>query len=152
MLQFSLVNAKMINEVIRIHRPVHQVMKKHLERCLPEEGCGLLCGKGNDVNRVIALENIKHSVSEFFCDPIALIDAFEVMERSKLELIGIFHSHPDGLEWPSRQDIEKDRTSGNSFLKRDGRCKKKKDFLYQIWQPLYYCLHYIYNTGSTGGK
>ena len=92
--------------VLHISKSVFFDMKEHLERCLPEEGCGLICGQENRAYKVFKLENIKHSSTEFMCDPIELINTFEVIDNNIIDLLGVYHSHPNGLEVPSKQDLD----------------------------------------------
>ena len=85
---------------------VHSEMLGHLKKCLPEEGCGLVCGDGKIISKIMIVENILHSPTRFICDPEGLIRSFEIIERNNLELMGIFHSHLNGLETPSCLDVK----------------------------------------------
>ena len=80
-------------------------MKKHVQNCLPEEGCGILTGLNGDVKTVLPLTNRAHSAVRFFAEPVELIQAFYWIEDQNLDIIGIFHSHPNGPETPSETDI-----------------------------------------------
>ena len=74
---------------------------------LPEEGCGLLLGKGGTVEKVIAVENDLHSPVTFRMNPQAQLDALILAEDLGLEITGIFHSHPCGPNHPSQTDISR---------------------------------------------
>lgn len=74
---------------------------------LPEEGCGLLLGRGDTVEKVIAVENELHSPVTFRMNPQAQLDALILAEDLGLEITGIFHSHPGGPEHPSQTDISR---------------------------------------------
>src|SRR5512143_3010555 len=80
-------------------------MRLHLDACLPLEGCGLLAGRGETVERVLPIANQARSEVRFRMDPREQLDAFEWMEANGLELTGIFHSHPSGPDHPSATDI-----------------------------------------------
>ena len=105
----------MPDEILFINKKVYVAMLDHVVRCLPEEGCGLIAGNENKACRIFELENAKHSATEFMCEPIGMIKAFEVIEQSSMELIGIYHSHPNGLEQPSKKDL-KDHSYGGVYL------------------------------------
>lgn len=78
-----------------------EVMKK-----LPEEACGLLAGKDNQVFEVIPIENIKHSPFRYRMNPQDQLAAFQYIEKQEWDLLAIYHSHPDGPGYPSDTDIQ----------------------------------------------
>ncbi len=84
------------------------ILKKHAKKNEPNESCAILFGR---------MENGKFSISEVFltknADPSPvnfsisneeLIKAYEESEKKKLEVIAIFHSHPDSAAYPSSTD------------------------------------------------
>jgi proteasome lid subunit RPN8/RPN11 len=72
----------------------------------PEESCGLLAGFDNKVIIEMLITNQLHSPIKFFMDPMELFKALEKIDALKLELLGIFHSHPKGPPRPSETDIK----------------------------------------------
>lgn len=84
-------------------------MQRAVEAAVPEEACGLLAGSfsGNhaEVRRTILVTNILHSPFRFRMSGEEQVAAFNSMELDNLELVGIFHSHPDGPPEPSATDI-----------------------------------------------
>jgi len=80
-------------------------MQRHVEDCLPEEGCGILGGFADRVEWVIPITNMLHSSTRFQMDPREQIDAFFKIEDAGGKLIGIYHSHPNGPEFPSESDV-----------------------------------------------
>ena len=81
-------------------------MLQHVERCFPEEGCGLLAGRDGSILRVHIIENCLHSPFRFRMEPKAQLEAFQQIEAEGLVLLAIFHSHPHGPEGPSLADLE----------------------------------------------
>jgi proteasome lid subunit RPN8/RPN11 len=77
----------------------------HLENCLPEEACGLVGGLGDQARLILPVENELHSPVRFFMRPIDQFKAMQRIEDSGLELVGIFHSHPNGPARPSQTDL-----------------------------------------------
>jgi proteasome lid subunit RPN8/RPN11 len=82
-----------------------QTMLDHVRGCYPEEGCGLLAGRGGRATAVYPVENILHSPVLFEMEPLAQIRAMLALEEAGDELLAIFHSHPAGPARPSPTDI-----------------------------------------------
>jgi proteasome lid subunit RPN8/RPN11 len=80
-------------------------MIAHASQQAPLEACGLLAGRGSKVEQALEATNQARSASRFVMDPIEQLKAFEWMESSGLDLIGIYHSHPAGPETVSPTDI-----------------------------------------------
>jgi len=72
----------------------------------PLEACGLLAGKGSQVEVIFEVTNQAQSPVRYVMDPIEQLHAFEEIESRGLELLAIFHSHPAGPETVSPTDIE----------------------------------------------
>lgn len=81
-------------------------MMETVKRLDPIEACGLLCGKNHTVSSLISVTNTLQSTTRYKMDPQEQLDAFNFMEEHGLELLGIFHSHPNGPETPSPSDID----------------------------------------------
>lgn len=73
-------------------------MCAHVESCRPLEACGLLAGTGEVVAKVLLMMNQARSRTIFRMDPVEQIRAFRWLEVNGLDLVGIYHSHPAGLE------------------------------------------------------
>ncbi len=82
-----------------------QKMIAHVDSLSPLEACGLLAGQDSKVEAVLAVTNQAQSRTRYVMDPIEQLNAFEQIESSGLDLIGIFHSHPTGPETVSPTDI-----------------------------------------------
>ena len=75
----------------------------------PQEACGLLLGKRNSadaaVDQFIPLSNEASEVDRFRIDPR---DYREIERRALVcqkEILGVFHSHPQGRSAPSTTDL-----------------------------------------------
>ncbi len=78
----------------------------HAAQEYPEECCGILAGKAGRISKVYPMKNIERSSQAFFMDPEEQYQVFQEMEREKLELLGIYHSHPHSPAYPSSKDID----------------------------------------------
>jgi len=86
--------------------PAHwQKMLRHAAAEAPLEACGLLAGKDGQVQKVFPMRNAARSAVRFRLDPQEQFDIFSAMEERGLELLGIYHSHPNGPATPSRTDV-----------------------------------------------
>ncbi len=81
-----------------------------------EEACGLVLGEGNHSRLVIPVQNILHDPYRFRMDPQAQLDAFLLAEEKHLEIIAIYHSHPQGISQPSPTDFEELTFPGVIYL------------------------------------
>ncbi len=80
-------------------------MLAHVAGLWPEEACGLVGGRDGRAVRLYPVENTRHSPVAFEMDPLQQIKAMLAMEAEGLELIAIYHSHPDGPARPSATDV-----------------------------------------------
>ena len=74
----------------------------------PMECCGLIWAEKDRKSHISRLELTKNTASNplkyFEIDPKSLFDANRITRTSHDIMIGIFHSHPNGLETPSQKD------------------------------------------------
>jgi proteasome lid subunit RPN8/RPN11 len=65
---------------------------------LPNESCAFLLGRGKndvvDVDEILQMNNADRSMISFSIEPQELLHAYDLAEKKKLQIIGIFHSHP----------------------------------------------------------
>jgi proteasome lid subunit RPN8/RPN11 len=80
-------------------------MRLDIEQHAPEEACGLLAGLENQVKMVLPITNELHSPVRYRMAAREQLEAFEKFDLAGLELIGIYHSHPNGPNRPSATDI-----------------------------------------------
>ncbi|MCH2486578.1 MAG: M67 family metallopeptidase, partial [Erythrobacter sp.] len=77
-------------------------MLAEAERAHPHEACGLLLGQGERITAIRPAANVHPEPARFFeIDPQALIDAHRAARDGDLQVLGYYHSHPNGLAEPS---------------------------------------------------
>ncbi len=81
-----------------------EILTEHAENERPYESCAILFGKDNRVFEVFLTKNIEKSSVNFTISNEQLIDGYKIAEEKKMEIIGIFHSHPDSDAYPSSTD------------------------------------------------
>ena len=91
--------------MLTIPRPLYDAMIQHLQDEYPLEACGLLAGKGGIASRQYPIENILRSPVAYEMEPTQQIQAIMELEDDGLELLAIYHSHPQGPSVPSETDV-----------------------------------------------
>ena len=93
--------------MLEIPKNIFDEILAHLKAEYPLEGCGVLAGRENKVKKLIRLTNTKKSPVSFLADPLEQIKMLRDIEDNGLELLAIYHSHPDSDPYPSTEDVEK---------------------------------------------
>lgn len=74
-------------------------------RAHPRECCGLLLGQGRRIERAMPAANVHPDPHRHFeIDPAALIAAHRAARQGGPQLLGYYHSHPNGRAEPSAED------------------------------------------------
>ena len=81
-----------------------KILSQYSENQKPKESCALLFGKGNQVLDIFLTENIDESPVNFTISNEQLIEGYNLAEQKKMDVIGIFHSHPNSDAFPSSTD------------------------------------------------
>ncbi len=97
---------------IQIEQITLKQIQHHLETSYPFEACGFILGTEEDGIRTV----IKSIVSEnestdnqrrfFVINALDYLKAEKIALRENLQLLGIYHSHPDHPAIPSAHDLE----------------------------------------------
>jgi proteasome lid subunit RPN8/RPN11 len=102
---------------LRISRTQRTQLLEWAEAAGPKECCGLLLGQGNSVSEVRLTSNVAEDPQRHFeIDPVELISAHRRAREGDLELLGHFHSHPNGLGHPSSTDLASARDDGRCWI------------------------------------
>lgn len=82
-----------------LHKTELENMCSHAEEAYPNECCGILLGKSSagekTVCKILKADNTAKDSLRFEISPSSLIGAELLAEKEKLEIIGVYHSHPD---------------------------------------------------------
>jgi proteasome lid subunit RPN8/RPN11 len=94
--------------MIRISKPAWETMVSHVERTFPKEGCGLMIGSDGVVQEAVPLPNTYSGPQEdfFVIDPKDLHRVDRESRERGLDVLGVFHSHPNCDAYFSRRDLE----------------------------------------------
>ncbi len=80
------------------------ILSEHAIKENPNESCAILYGKGEIVSDIFLARNIEESPVNFTISNEELLKAYSLAEEKKLDVIGIFHSHPQSKAYPSNTD------------------------------------------------
>jgi [CysO sulfur-carrier protein]-S-L-cysteine hydrolase len=90
---------------IVISEPLCQQIILHVSQAIPMEAVGMIGGSPDGCARmVIEIPNLA-GTHEFFADPFAQFQAEKRIAGEGLEVIAIYHSHPDGGTGLSSADL-----------------------------------------------
>ena len=98
--------------MIRIDSEPWQAMVAHARRAYPNECCGAMLGTiddgGKNVREAIALENAFEGAqaARYELRPEDLLKADKAARERGMDLIGIYHSHPDCDAYFSTTDLQ----------------------------------------------
>jgi proteasome lid subunit RPN8/RPN11 len=78
----------------------------HARAARPREAVGLLGGSADGTaTRLLPLSNIAPGNKAFVADPFEQFCALRRLQSEMLQLLAIYHSHPDGGTKPSQDDL-----------------------------------------------
>jgi proteasome lid subunit RPN8/RPN11 len=102
-----------MKEMLEIPKELMRAINKNGEDSYPEEGAGLLLGRLVDDRRVIEsiypLKNAREDTARhnrYLITPQDMLRGEQEAMRLELDVLGVFHSHPDHPNRPSEFDRE----------------------------------------------
>lgn len=90
---------------IYLKKEHYEAMLEDVISRVPEEACGLIAGINAVSEMVYIITNKLSSPHRFRMDPEEQLQAFNDIESHNMELLAIYHSHPNGPPGPSPTDI-----------------------------------------------
>lgn len=106
-----------------------KILSEYSENQKPNESCAILLGKDNQVSDLFLTENIEKSPVNFTISNKQLIEGYKIAEENKVEVIGIFHSHPNSDAFPSDTDKKFMQSNPVAWIIYSGINKNFKAFL-----------------------
>jgi len=93
------------------------------------EMCALLIGKGTQVNHIYFTDNIEKSPVHFTISNEQLINGYKKAAEMNMDIIGIFHSHPNNKAYPSVTDERFMKINPGVWIIYSGTEKNMKAFV-----------------------
>jgi len=97
-----------LNKSIILSKDDKRELVKYAEAEKPYESCAILTGNENDENwnvkKVFLTENTAKSKVAFTISPEEEFRVDQIAKKSNMEIVCIFHSHPESESYPSETD------------------------------------------------
>ena len=106
-----------------------KILTEHAENEKPNESCAILFGKDDTVSEVFLTKNIEESPVNFTISNEQLIEGYKIAEEKKIDVIGIFHSHPNSEAYPSNTDKKFMQSNPVAWVIYSGANKDFKAYL-----------------------
>lgn len=85
-----------------------KILSNHADSEKPNESCAILFGKMENqktiVEDIFLTKNTDESPVNFTISNEQLIKCYKTAEEKNMEVVGIFHSHPNSVAYPSETD------------------------------------------------
>lgn len=97
-------------------------LRRHAEERYPEECCGVLLGRADGAGRTVALalrcQNQRRDQPgrRYEIAPAQILAAARLGRQRGQEIVGFYHSHPDGPARPSATDLDEAHWPGCAYV------------------------------------
>jgi proteasome lid subunit RPN8/RPN11 len=93
---------------MKISKALLAQIHQHLEAGYPNEACGVMLGKAGHVSEVVGAGNERtdSARNRYLIDPLAYMKIERDADKRGLQVLGIYHSHPDVAARPSQFDLD----------------------------------------------
>lgn len=84
---------------------LQEKIRAHCVARYPHEACGLLLGQGGKITHMVPSPNLSDQPTKNFdIDPALIIQHQKAGREGSEQIVGHYHSHPDGQAMPSARD------------------------------------------------
>lgn len=100
---------------MKISRALLDRIHQHLESGYPNEACGVMLGKSGVITEIVSADNQRSDLpasggesarNRYLIDPLAYLKIEREADKRGLDVLGIYHSHPDVAARPSQFDLD----------------------------------------------
>lgn len=93
---------------MKISRQLLARIHQHLESGYPNEACGVMLGKSGVITEIASADNQRtdSARNRYLIDPLVYLKIEREADRRGLDVLGIYHSHPDVAARPSQFDLD----------------------------------------------
>ncbi len=93
--------------MFRITERQYNIIMQQAQAAYPQETGGILGGRENTILGVLPIANkvLKDRTEVFGITSEDIERAFQFLVKHKLEFLGVYHTHPRGVPFPSEQDL-----------------------------------------------
>jgi proteasome lid subunit RPN8/RPN11 len=102
--------------MLKIPQHIHYDIIAHAREGFPLEVCGILGGKDGEVSVIFRMTNTDRSNEHFMMEPKEQFSVVKELRAKGIEMLAIYHSHPESPARPSEEDIRLALTPGVSYV------------------------------------
>lgn len=95
--------------MVKIAKRAYGGIIEHAEAGFPHEVCGVLIGGDGNITNYRECRNLntERAHDRYDLDPVSFKEADEWARENGMEIVGIYHSHPDHPSLPSETDRQR---------------------------------------------
>ena len=90
---------------LEIPANIFEQMVAQAKALAPIEACGILAGKDNKAEKLFEMTNADNRSDHFMMEPKEQFTVVKNIRSADLEMLAIYHSHPETPARPSAEDI-----------------------------------------------
>ncbi|MHC4105073.1 MAG: M67 family metallopeptidase [Planctomycetota bacterium] len=90
---------------LEIPNTIYQQMLAQAKALAPIEDCGILAGSNGKVEKFYKMTNTDNSSTHYMMEPKEQFATVKDIRSAGLEMLAIYHSHPETPARPSAEDI-----------------------------------------------
>ncbi len=90
---------------LEIPTNIFEQMVAQAKALAPIEACGILAGKDNKAEKLFEMTNADNRSNHFMMEPKEQFAVVKDIRSAGLEMLAIYHSHPETPARPSTEDI-----------------------------------------------
>lgn len=102
--------------MLKIPKVINDDIIAHARAGFPLEVCGILGGTEGAVSVIYPMTNTDQSNEHFMMDPKEQFAVIKALRGKGLEMLAIYHSHPETPARPSEEDIRLALTPNVSYV------------------------------------
>lgn len=95
---------------------IYQQMIAQARAEAPIEACGMLAGRDSTVEKLYKMTNADNATDHFMMEPAEQFAAIKDMRSAGVEMLAVYHSHPESPARPSQEDIRLALTPGVMYV------------------------------------
>lgn len=91
---------------MKITKQLKTEIIEHAKALTPVESCGYLAGKDNTLSKLYKMTNLDNAADHFTFDPKEQFAALKDARNQGLQLLSVYHSHPESPARLSQEDLK----------------------------------------------
>jgi proteasome lid subunit RPN8/RPN11 len=100
---------------VKLSQQLLHRIHEHLESGYPNEACGVMLGKNGVIKEVVSADNERTGLpasggesgrNRYLIDPLKYMKIEREADKRGMDVLGIYHSHPDVAARPSQFDLD----------------------------------------------